>query len=290
MALGILKSLQSAYSNLNPEQVRQLAVKPLSIELVADSEEAYSYMEAFLIPARTFAADRVAGLRTLHRATNPDKPATADITIFEQGLPCPTGSFVFYVDHPEQTVDEILAARSDLEISLARQFLAFREPAIHRLIGRIAKENALFTLATAMPNIIPSFFELPWALGEYATDSAFLTVNQVRMAFLIAAASGRNIGLADQKAEIFGIVASAFGWRALARELVGKIPLGGGLIPKAAISWAGTFVVGRAIEQAYVTGTRLRRNEHKELYARALVKGKEVAVHLLHTLRKPSAA
>ena len=148
----------------------------------------------------------------------------------------------------------------------------------------------MFTLATAMPNVIPNFFELPWALGEYATDSAFLTINQVRMAFLVAAASGREIGMADQKAEILGIVASAFGWRALARELVGKIPLGGGLIPKAAISWAGTFVLGRAIEQAYVTGDRIRRKEHKELYAVALERGKEVAGQLLRTLRKPSAA
>ena len=78
--------------------------------------------------------------------------------------------------------------------------------------------------------------------------------------------------------------------RALARELVGKIPLGGGLIPKAAIAWAGTFVVGRAIEQVYITGDRMRRNEHKELYARAIEKGKDVAGNLLHNLRKPTAA
>lgn len=290
MALGLLKSFKSAYSSLNPAEVRQLADKPLSIELVADSEEAYSYMEAYLIPAKTFAADRLTGLNTLHRATNPDKPAAADITIYEQGIACPRGAFTFYAEEPRRTIEDILDARSDLEISLARQFLAFRECAIHRIVNRVAKENALFTMMTAMPNIVPSFLELPWALGEYATDSAFLTVNQIRMAFLIGAASGRAVGLVEQKAEILGIVASAFGWRALAREMAGKIPLGGGLIPKAAISWAGTFVVGRAVEQAYVTGDRFRRNEHKELYEKALEKGKEVAGHLWHSIRKPSAA
>ena len=290
MQLGLLKSLRSAYANLNPEQVRQLAAHPFTVELVADTELEYSAMEAFLIPGKTFAADRVTGLRTLHRATDRGKPANADISIVEQGIACPKGAFTFYADDPERTVCDILDARPDLEISLARQFLAFRQPVVHRVISRVAKENAMFTLATAMPNVIPSFLELPWALGEYATDSAFLTINQVRMAFLIAAASGREIGLADQKAEIVGIVASAFGWRALARELVGKIPLGGGLIPKAAISWAGTFVVGRAIEQAYVTGDRIRRQEHKEMYAVALEKGKAVAGNLLRTLRKPSAA
>lgn len=290
MSLGLLRSLRSAYANLNPEQVRQLAAKPFTVELVADTEQQYSVIEAFLIPADGSSRDRSAGLQTIRRASYRGKPASADITIYEQGLACPKGAFTYYADRPEQTICAILDARSELEVSLARQFFAFRKPVVHRIISRIAKENALFTLATAMPNIIPSFLELPWALGEYATDSAFLTINQVRMAFLIAAASGRDIGLADQKSEIVGIIASAFGWRALARELVGKIPLGGGLIPKAAISWAGTFVLGRAIEKAYETGDRFRRNEHKELYATALEKGKVVAGNLLRTLRKPSAA
>ena len=87
--------------------------------------------------------------------------------------------------------------------------------------------------------------ELPWAIGEFASDTAFLTMNQIRMAFLIAAASDRPIGYREQRSEIASIVAGAFGWRALARELVGKVPFGGGLIPKAGIAYAGTFAVGR---------------------------------------------
>ena len=216
MALSLLKSLRSAYSSLNPEEVRKLAERSIAIELVADSEEAYSTMESYFLPAKTFEQDRALGLITLHRAPNPNRPAKADLTIFEQGVACPRGAFTFYVENPERTIDDILDARSDLEITLARQFLGFREPAINRVINRIAKENALFTLITAMPNVVPSFLELPWAVGEYATDSAFLTINQVRMAFLIAAASGRPVGLAEQKVEVLGIVASAFGWRALA--------------------------------------------------------------------------
>ncbi len=290
MTFGLLKSLKSAYSNLNPEHVRELAQRPLNIQLVADSEDAYSYMESFLIPGRTSAADRATGLHTLARATEQTVSPTADLVIYEQGISCPRGAFTFYLDRPEKTVEEILDAKPDLEVSLARQFLVFRHPAVERIVSRIARENALFTLMTAMPNIIPSIIELPWALGEYATDSAFLTVNQVRMAFLIAACSGRAVGVAEQKAEILSIVGSAFGWRAIARELIGKIPLGGGLIPKAAISWAGTFVVGRALEQVYLTGERLRRNEHHELYHRALTKGHEVAGQLWDTVRRKTSA
>ena len=43
------------------------------------------------------------------------------------------------------------------------------------------------------------------------------------------------MGYGEQKTEVASITAGAFGWRAVARELAGKIPLGGGLVPKAAI-------------------------------------------------------
>ena len=81
MALSLLKSLRSAYSSLNPEEVRKLAERSIAIELVADSEEAYSTMESYFLPAKTFEQDRALGLITLHRATNPNRPAKADLTI-----------------------------------------------------------------------------------------------------------------------------------------------------------------------------------------------------------------
>ena len=111
------------------------------------------------------------------------------------------------------------------------------------MVKKIAKENALFSLATALPDIVP-FISLPWAIGEFASDTAFLTANQIRMAFLLAAANDRDIGYHEQRGEIASIILGAFGWRALARELVGKIPWGGGLVPKAAIAYAGTRVAG----------------------------------------------
>jgi len=54
-------------------------------------------------------------------------------------------------------------------------------------------------------------------------------------------------GVFERAAEILSIVGGAFGWRALARELAGKIPFGGGIIPKGAIAYAGTYVVGKGL-------------------------------------------
>ena len=141
----------------------------------------------------------------------------------------------------------------------------------------IAWENTLFAVATALPDVIPNFFELPWAVAEFASDTAFLTINQIRMAFLIAAACGKEVGFAERKAEIISITAGAFGWRAIARELVGKIPLGGGLIPKGAIAYAGTFVVGKGLEHFHRARAPLTKSQREELYQQAYERGKTVA-------------
>ena len=148
---------------------------------------------------------------------------------------------------------------------------------VERTIHAVARENALFALATALPDIIPSLVELPWAFGEFASDTVFLTGNQIRMAFLIAAAYGKEVGFGSQKGAILSIAAGAFGWRALARELVGKIPLGGGLIPKGAIAYAGTYAVGKSLELYYRGQGTLTRGQRRMLYREALDRGREVA-------------
>ena len=96
------------------------------------------------------------------------------------------------------------------------------------------------------------------------------------MALTIVAAHGRPVGYTEQKKEIAAIAAGAFGWRAVARELVGKIPLGGGLIPKAAVAFAGTYVVGLGLEKVNRTGAGLSKQEKRDAYADAFAKGREV--------------
>ncbi|MDP9169556.1 MAG: hypothetical protein M3N54_02965, partial [Acidobacteriota bacterium] len=76
-----------------------------------------------------------------------------------------------------------------------------------------------------------------------------------------------------------------FGWRAIARELIGKIPLGGGLIPKAAIAFAGTYVVGLGLEKVNRTGKGLSKQEKQDAYADAFAKGKDVVRDLAPNLR-----
>ena len=101
------------------------------------------------------------------------------------------------------------------------------------------------------------------------------------MAFLLAAAHGKPVGYMEQKAELAAIAAGAFGWRALARELVGKIPLGGGLIPKGAIAFAATYAIGRGLERLYGTGKAMGRREVASIYQRARAAEAQLNTHLL---------
>ena len=154
----------------------------------------------------------------------------------------------------------------------------------------IAKENALFCLATAIPDVIPSLAMIPWAAGEFASDTAFLTMNQIRMAFMLAAASDRPLGYREQRSEIASIVAGSSGWGALARELIGKVPFGGGLIPKAAIAYAGTYAVGLSLERLYRMGYGFTRDERRAAYEEAYENGKQIASMLLETFRHQKAS
>jgi hypothetical protein len=213
--------------------------------------------------------------------------ADCDFEIYEDCLLRPAKAFSFDPDDPDICARRILRQREDLMLPLARNFFPLRNLAVQQIIRSIAKENALFCIATALPDTVPGL-SLPWAIGEFGSDAAFLTMNQIRMAFLLAAASDRAVGYREQRSEIASIVMGAFGWRALARELVGKIPFGGGLIPKAGIAWAGTFVVGQSLERFYRLGYGFTRDERRDAFEDACEHGRQIAGMLLEGLRRRS--
>lgn len=285
MALGLVKQVSGALKNLNPDEVRQSASRPLEIGLVAPSSESMWRMESFFCPPELSPAKRAEVSRRLHRVIGGERTLAFDIEVWDDSLACPDHVFPFDPANPEATVKAILKRRPELALTLARNFPPFRKPVIDHAISKISNENALFSLATALPDILPSLISIPWAIGEFASDTAFLTGNQIRLTFMIAAASDREIGYSEQKAQIGSILAGAFGFRAIARELVGKIPFGGGLVPKAAVSYAGTYVLGRSLERLYSVGYGYTKSERKSLFEDAIARGREIAGTLLDTLR-----
>ena len=279
MPLNVLKDIRKIYAGLNPDEIRGAAWQDVKVGLVASSDETYDRMEAFLAPPSADPHVHEQALRSVHEAGNDHK--RYDFVLCEPGVPVPRNGYLFESDDSGSLARLILEENPKLELAIARTFPLFRGPASSRIIYRVARENALFSLVTALPNVVPSVLELPWTLGEFATDTAFLTMNQIRMALQLAAAYGRSVGYSEQKVELGGIVAGAFGWRALARELVGKIPMGGGLIPKAAVAFAGTYVVGLGLEKFNRTGAGMTRRQRRDAYAAAFEHGKQVAKDLV---------
>ncbi len=276
MATRILQQVRDAISDLNPQDVRNSAERLVRVRLVASTSRSYAAMEDFLAPATISRKKREEIFGALFREGDPGAPEECDVEIYEEGLPRPDGCFVFLRAQPGLAVEEILREREDQGLALARMFPAFRPGVTGKVMLTIARENAMFAIATALPNLAPGL-TLPWTLPEAASDTAVLTVNQVRMAFLLAAASDRPVGYREQKKEIAGIIAGAFGWRTMARELAGKIPFGAGVIPKAAIAFAGTYVAGLSLERLYRVGYGLTREERRLAYGEAIARGRQVA-------------
>jgi hypothetical protein len=274
----IYSQIKTGFRNLNPSEVRDLAERPITVGLIASSRAGFAAMEELLAPP-SLSETRPCQIERLTEGAAAG--SGFDLLLCESELLAPRHAFRFDPAEPLRTVREIVASREDLRLALARNFRRFRKPVIAKIVKGIARENAAFCLLTALPDVVPSLIELPWAAGEFASDTAFLTMNQVRMAFLIAGASDQDVGYREQRAQIAAIVAGAFGWRALARELAGKIPFGGGLIPKAAISYAGTYTVGVGLERFYRIGYGLAREERRRIYAQALERGRSVVNRLL---------
>jgi hypothetical protein len=280
--------IKKAISNLNPDQVRLALNRPLRIDIRAASRDRYREIENFLLGDLKEGRRRESALYLAQELTPVASPS--DVTIYDEAIMAPPRSLIYRRDRPELLVRRALEKHPDLGVPLARSFPPFRRPFIQRVISRTCKENTLFSLTTALPDVIPNVIELPWAVAEFASDTAFLTMNQLKMAFLIAAASDREVGYREQKSEVATVIASAFGWRAIARQLVGKIPFGGGLIAKASIAYAGTKVVGLSLERLYSIGYAYTREDREELYREAFEQGRRAAGRIIRHLRPDLAA
>lgn len=295
------KQIAVALQKLSPETIRREAKRPFSLALVGAREE-LDYWTAHLLPSGMQAEERERAMRRLFAIPLPISGSHAEM------LPRLDVVLVTAAAAPEfraytreyfvlpggadlkgrwaaEIVDEIWQNRSELAIPLARHFPPMCGPVIQNIVKTVARENATFAIISAVPNVVPSPITLPWAIGEFASDTAVITANQFRMAFLIAAANDAPVGWRQQRAQVASIAGSAFGLRALAREIAGKIPAGGGLVAKGLIAYAATYAMGRGLAQFHRVGRPFTRGERREAYRQAWLEGKKVVDVLVRRLR-----
>jgi hypothetical protein len=295
-----LPQVWKAIKQLNPERVMKEARQPFVMAPVGSSADEIKRLSSFLLgPAPTPEDEAMAG-NVIRAYTEPvDQRRLAGISKADFVLLGPAvspelraalrNSITFNPASHETTVRVILDSASGhrLGLSLAMHLPVFRLEMARRTVRAVAQENAVFVVGTALGNVVPSVFQPVLGIAEAAGDTAFLTANQVRMLFALTAGYGRHAGYVALWKEIGSIVGAAFGWRALARNLVSKIPFGGGLIPKGAIAYAGTMAVGEGIIFWLTTGRKWTRTEMASAFKAAYAGAVEKVRALSSTLRHP---
>jgi uncharacterized protein (DUF697 family) len=153
-----------------------------------------------------------------------------------------------------------------IEVAVGRRLPALRETVAAKLT-RDAALNALKVAgASAVVDHVPV---LGVVLGAFASAGDMMAITGIQMTLMlnIGATYGRDPDL-NQIWELLPIVGGGFGWRALARELSGFIPVGGIFI-KAAIGYAGTVVVGEGVSYYYRNGRQMGLDDAARVYDEA---------------------
>jgi uncharacterized protein (DUF697 family) len=170
------------------------------------------------------------------------------------------------------TLDRILEDRPEVALALARNFPAFRRRVADNIVLVTATANAQFALVTGITSAFPLLSLILPVNG--LSDMLMLTKNQIMMTLRLAAAYGLDINYKTRLKELAPILMNAFGWRAVARELVGAVPVVG-FVARAGIAYAGTVTVGKTAIVYYETGENINKDQIKRLYREALESSKE---------------
>jgi uncharacterized protein (DUF697 family) len=120
----------------------------------------------------------------------------------------------------------VRALDEDYLVSLGRGYPVFRRAICDEIIRKNARQNAFI-------GVLP----IPGA------DMPAITANQGRMVLGIAAVYGEEISF-ERARELIGVLAAGFGFRALTRQVVTLVPVGG-WAASGAIGYAGTLAMGR---------------------------------------------
>jgi uncharacterized protein (DUF697 family) len=159
-------------------------------------------------------------------------------------------------------------------LALGRQFPLFRVPVAHQLINETCFSNAVYSLSTGLAEVVPVL-----GLPLNVADMVVLTKSQAFLVYKLGLALGLSTRWQDYVNEFGGVLGGGFLWRQVARSLVGLIPAWG-VIPKVAVAYSGTYVVGHAVLRWYLTGRHVSKDQLSLLYGEAFERGKLVARNL----------
>lgn len=159
----------------------------------------------------------------------------------------------------------MVEASKGVEIAVGRRLPPMRETVAAKLT-RDAANNALkVAIASAVVDHIPV---VGIVLGAFASAGDMVAITGIQMMLLlhIEAAYGRDPDV-QRMWQLLPVIGGGFGWRTLARELVGFVPVAGIAI-KGAIGYAGTIVVGESVTFFLEHGKHMSKGDAAEIYNR----------------------
>jgi len=160
----------------------------------------------------------------------------------------------------------ILNAVPQKQLAIGRRLPLARLRVASNVIFQTSLANAQFAMLSSLP---ASFPVLGGMIGAGA-DFVVLTKNQALMVFRLAALHDKSHAPKLRiLAEIAPVVGAGFLWRTVARSIVGLLPTTVSAIPKAAVAFIGTYLIGRAAQCYYATGRKPSRAEMARYSAEA---------------------
>jgi uncharacterized protein (DUF697 family) len=222
LALGGARSLVEA---LRRELVRggnPSALRDARPETIADAA-ALVYVAAGDVPAEEIALLRAADMANVPIVVlGPDPRTAIPYVLATDVLPLPPGE-----GFPLDDLGRLLAAKCDEDgPALASRLPALRPGICDALIARAARQNGILAAAIFIPGV----------------DFPVLTLNQLRLVLRLAAAYGQELD-GQRAPEILGVVAAGLGFRAIARQAAGVVPVAGWAV-QGGVAYTGTRAVG----------------------------------------------
>lgn len=170
------------------------------------------------------------------------------------------------------------------EIAVGRRLPAMRETVAAKLTRDAANNSLKVAIASAVVDHIPVFGIV---LGAFASAGDMVAITGIQMMLLlhIEAAYGRDPDV-QRMWQLLPVIGGGFGWRALARELAGFVPIAGIAI-KGAIAYAGTVVVGEGVTFFHEHGHHMNRAHAKQIYDRTKSDAMKFARELPGRFKRP---
>jgi len=144
-------------------------------------------------------------------------------------------------DPPYVLAENVVRVPPGSGFPLAARLPVLRDAVVDRLIVQFSRQNGIVGAAVFLPG----------------ADLPVLTLNQIRLLMRIADAYGFEL---DRKRipEVLGVIGGGLGLRAVARSLLGLVPVAGWAV-KAGIAYAGTRAFGEAARRYFETRAPVTR-------------------------------